>query len=187
MIETEAIYSFEEYCQYDNGTENRYELVDGKLELMNPPRVRHLLIAKYLEQCFDAEIERRALPWVCFKEAGVRTGWQKSRLADLLIIPREAALELLDQTAIFQTVPQLVVEIVSPDSVTRDYRYKRSEYAASGVPEYWIVDPLEKRVTVLILNEGLYDEMVFTGEDRIISNQLELAVAVKQVLASGLE
>jgi len=35
----------------------------------------------------------------------------------------------------------LVVEIVSHDSVTRDYREKLAEYQAAGVPEYWIVDP----------------------------------------------
>ncbi|QZZ23493.1 Uma2 family endonuclease [Leptothermofonsia sichuanensis E412] len=28
----------------------------------------------------------------------------------------------------------------------RDYRYKRSEYAALEVPEYWIVDPLDAKI-----------------------------------------
>ena len=39
--------------------------------------------------------------------------------------------------------PLLAIEIVSPDSIQRDYRYKRSEYAAVGIAEYWIVDALE--------------------------------------------
>ncbi|GAB4539170.1 MAG: hypothetical protein Tsb0014_29390 [Pleurocapsa sp.] len=50
----------------------------------------------------------------------------------------------------------------SPDSIKRDYRYKRSEYAALGVNEYWIVDPIEQRVTILVLDEGLYEETIFT-------------------------
>jgi Uma2 family endonuclease len=33
----------------------------------------------------------------------------------------------------------LVVEIVSADSVTTDTRDKRAEYAAAGIPHYWIV------------------------------------------------
>lgn len=83
------LYSFEEYLTFDDGTDNRYELVDGRLELMNPPTFRHLLIAKFIEQIFDAEIKRLSLPWLCFKEAGIRTGWRKSRLSDLYIVPVE--------------------------------------------------------------------------------------------------
>jgi Uma2 family endonuclease len=49
----------------------------------------------------------------------------------------------------------------------RDYQYKRSEYAARGIAEYWIVDPQQARVTVLTLVAGL-EEAVFTGSDRLI-------------------
>lgn len=45
----------------------------------------------------------------------------------------------------------------------RDYRYKRSEYAARGIAEYWIVDPQINAVTVLILVDGFYEETRFTG------------------------
>jgi Uma2 family endonuclease len=65
----------------------------------------------------------------------------------------------------------LVVEVVSPGkkNIDRDYRYKRSEYAARGIAEYWIVDPMEGRVTVLEWVEGLYEERVFQGDQRVIS------------------
>jgi Uma2 family endonuclease len=62
---------------------------------------------------------------------------------------------MLDQSAVCQTSPLLVVEVVSPNLVKRDYRYKRSEYAALEIPEYWIVDPLESKVSVLLWNDGL--------------------------------
>ena len=67
--------------------------------------------------------------------------------------------------------PALVVEVVSPGKVNqdRDYRYKRSEYAARGISEYWIIDHQIRQVTILILNQGLYDEKVFTGENAIAS------------------
>lgn len=42
-----------------------------------------------------------------------------------------------------------MVEIVSPGQENRDYRYKRSEYAARGIAEYWIIDPMQQKVTVL--------------------------------------
>ena len=179
----DKLLSFEEYLNYDDGTNSRYELVFGKLEIMNPPKVRHFLIAKFLEQVFDAEIKRQ-YDWLCFREAGIRTGWQKSRLPDLFIVDRSTALELLDSSAVFQTIPYLTVEIVSPESKTKDYRYKRSEYAALEVPEYWIVDPQEDKVTVLVLNEGLYEESIFTQSQTIVSPTFkQLKLTPKAILS----
>lgn len=86
----------------------------------------------------------------------------------------------------FQTPPKLIVEVVSPDSITRDYRYKRSEYAVLEVLEYWIVDPLGAKVTLLQWEEGLYEETVFLGEHAITSLTLpELQLTVAQILAAG--
>jgi len=42
------------------------------------------------------------------------------------------------------SVSNLVVEIVSPDSVERDWRMKYLEYEQAGINEYWVIDPLEK-------------------------------------------
>jgi Uma2 family endonuclease len=178
--------TFEEYLAYDDGTDNHYELIDGLLVLMNPPTIEHFLITKFLEQRLDEEIERLSLPWLTFRETGVRTGYSKSRLTDLCIVTREQAKELLGQSAVFQTAPLLVVEVVSPDSIKRDYRYKRSEYAALEVPEYWIVDPLEAKVTILRWEEGLYEETVFVGNQAIASLTLSsLTLTVEQILAVG--
>ena len=45
---TTKIFSFEEYLQHDQDPDSRYELVDGKLELMNPPTFRHILISDFI-------------------------------------------------------------------------------------------------------------------------------------------
>lgn len=185
-LTTQRLYTFEEYLKYDDGTDNHYELVDGRLELMNPPTFRHLLIAKFLVQTFDAEIHRLNLPWLCFQEAGVRTGPRKSRLTDIYILRKDQVIDFLDRSAITETTPILTVEVVSPDSIKRDYRYKRSEYAALEVSEYWIVDPIELKVTVLLLEEGLYEETIFTAPQTIVSRTFpELFLTVEQVLAAG--
>lgn len=183
---TEKLYSFEDYLTYDDDTGNRYELIDGKLELMNPPTFRHLLIAKFIEQNFDVQIKKLNLPWMCFREAGIRTGWRKSRLSDVYVVTSEQVMEFLDKSAVCQSPPLLVVEVVSPESVKRDYRYKRSEYAALEIPEYWIVDPIESKVTVLLLEEGLYEDTQFTSTQKIISPTFpELNLIVEQVFAAG--
>ncbi|BAY10378.1 Uma2 family endonuclease [Calothrix sp. NIES-2098] len=178
--------TFEEYLNYDDGSGFHYELVDGKLELMNPPTIEHFLIVAFLDTAFTAEINRLSLPWLTFRETGTRTGKNKSRLTDLCVVTQEQARELLKVSAVFETPPLLIVEVVSPDSIKRDYRYKRSEYAAVDVPEYWIVDPLERKISLLLLEEGLYEETVFTAEEKIVSRTFpELAIAVDVVLSSG--
>ncbi|KAB8331393.1 Uma2 family endonuclease [Scytonema tolypothrichoides VB-61278] len=187
MVTTPATsLTFEEYLTYDDGTGFHYELVDGRLELMNPPTIQHFLIAKFLEQLLDTEMKRLGLLWLCLRETGVRTGRNKSRLTDLCVVTQEQARELMNSSAVFQSPPLLIIEVVSPESIKRDYRYKRSEYAALEVPEYWIVDPLEGKISVLFLEEGLYEETVFTDSQEIRSRTFpELAIIAEQVFNAG--
>lgn len=80
----------------------------------------------------------------------------------------------------------MVVEVVSPGKANeeRDYRYKRSEYAARGISEYWIVDPQQAKVTILTLVAGLYEVEEYRGE-AIIQSQFEaLNLTAEQVLQS---
>jgi Uma2 family endonuclease len=161
MVATsDRLLTFEDYLNYqtdDAASDVRYEFVDGELIPMNPPRIEHFLIAKFLTHYFEQAIQQTDLPWMVFAEIGVRTGFRRSRVVDLCVVQREQVQELAGRSAVFETPPLLVVEIVSLDSIGRDYRYKRSEYAAAGIPEYWIVDPLENCLTILQLQEGFYD------------------------------
>jgi Uma2 family endonuclease len=79
--------------------------------------------------------------------------------------------------------PRLVIEVVSPNQENRDYRHKRSEYAARGIQEYWIVDPIQQQVTILEWVDGLYEETIYRGSDRLISPELGgLELTAEQVL-----
>ncbi|MBW4520076.1 MAG: Uma2 family endonuclease [Scytolyngbya sp. HA4215-MV1] len=175
--------TFEEYLAYDDGTDNRYELEDGALILMNPPPGRHALIIYFLINTFIAEITRLQLSWAAMQLIGVRTAPRRSRLPDICVVPVEEIRDKLDVSAVIESGAILAVEIVSPDSVKRDYRFKRAEYASFGIPEYWIVDPLSQKVTLLLLVEGLYEETVYQGEDPVQSQIFpELTLKVNQIL-----
>ena len=52
--------------------------------------------------------------------------------------------------------PDLVLEVVSPESQSRDRREKYLEYEAAGVPEYWIADPLSRMLEAYTLLDGRY-------------------------------
>jgi Uma2 family endonuclease len=182
-IATKPSLSFEEYLKYNDGTDNRYEFFDGELILMNPPTGRHALIIRNLCNLLENEFFRLGLLWVALQMFGVRTAWRRSRLPDLCVTTMERAKELLEVSAVLEDGALLVVEVVSPDSVKTDYRYKRTEYAAAGVPEYWIIDPISNKVSILQLVEGLYEETTYQGNEILRSPLLpELAITANQIL-----
>lgn len=149
---------------------------------MPPPTGQHADIVDLLEDIFKAEIRRLNLDWaVRLGTIGIRTMELKTRFPDLSIITAEQGQPIRLKAAVLKSPPLLVVEVVSPESIKRDYRYKRSEYAVLEIPEYWVVEPLE--ATVLLLVEGLYEETEFKGNQQIISQTFpELALTVEQVL-----
>lgn len=166
--------TFEEYLAYDDGTDTRHELVNGELVPMPPESRLNTKIAMFLLFQLGKSIPEHLL---CHKDTEIEvTGYSATaRLPDLMVLTEELSGILNDSPRATITrdmpPPQLAVEVVSPgqENANRDYRYKRSEYAARGIPEYWIVDPIKQKVTVLMLVEGLYEEATFTGSDRIES------------------
>jgi Uma2 family endonuclease len=182
--------TLEAYLTYSDETDTKYELVDGELVQMPPESDTNNLISLYLLSEF---LKLVSIKLIRHKDTeivvlGNRT---RVRLPDVMILTEELFAELGGKRAtitIDMPSPALVVEVVSPGKVNedRDYRYKRSEYAARGIPEYWIVDPSKARVTVLTLVDGLYEEAVFQGSERIISTTfLCLNLTVAQVLGAG--
>lgn len=182
---TKKTYTFEEYLEYHDNTDLKYELVNGELIPMPTPSGLHADIMVFLFKQFDKEIERLGLDWkVRPGNIGVRTSFNKSRIPDLVIITESQRQEVREMTsAVLKSPPLLVVEIVSPGNAIDDYRYKQSEYAVREIPEYWIVDPFEAKVSVLKLVYGLYDITEFSENQEIKSSMFpELTLTVEQVL-----
>ena len=66
--------TFEEYLTYDDGTDNRYELVDGDLVMVPLPTADHSDVIDLLSDTFRAEISRQKYPWIVKRDVGVYTG-----------------------------------------------------------------------------------------------------------------
>ncbi len=172
-----------EYLQYDDGTDTLYELENGVLLAMPPEselnrRIAMILLAYFLQ--LGMPPARLSLK----TEIVVSGSQATTRVPDLMVLSEELATVLTgarrSTVLLDMPPPLLVIEIVSPGQEKRDYRYKRSEYAARQIPEYWIVDPLQQQVTVLEWVEGLYEEQVFTGAQAIAApyfDNLSLTVA----------
>ncbi|MGL4620905.1 Uma2 family endonuclease [Chroococcidiopsis sp.] len=166
--------TFEEFLAYDDGTDRRYELVDGELVEMPTESDENNRIARGL---FLELAKLVPLALIAYKDTEVEVSGRRAtcRIPDLLVHTEEsaAALSGASRSIVMRDMPPpaLIVEIVSPGSTnrSRDYRYKRTEYAARGIAEYWIVDPQERRITVCQWVDGQYEDKVFAGETRIES------------------
>lgn len=125
----------------------------------------------------------------------LKKGDAQNRFPDLVVL-REEHLQLTQRrlTITLDTPPPcLVVEVLSPGKTNhtllcryrkgRDYINKRAQYAAIGVDEYWIVDPVDQTVLVLELSGEEYKEVgQFQGSDRILSISFpNLTLMVEQI------
>ncbi|KAF3888613.1 MULTISPECIES: Uma2 family endonuclease [Nostocales] len=189
--------TFEEYLRYNDNTDKKYEFVGGELVEMPPEsplnsRISFFLALQFAKFLLDTQI--------CHKdtEIAVSGSQVQTRLPDLMILSEELA-EILGQTNrgtidLEMPPPELIIEVVSPGKTNedkpgtacakgeRDYRFKRSEYAARAVPEYWAIDPEKRKITVYKLVDGLYEEEEYTGNTLIQSRFTELQLTTEQIL-----
>lgn len=158
-------YTLEEYLNCDEIISDRLcELENGRIREMPPESWQNLQIVMYL----ISEIVK-VIPYVRVTnkaEIIISGSRVTARVPDLIVLTPEGAEELARYKRSTITLdmppPLLVVEVVSPGKKNRDrdYRFKRSEYAARGITYYWIVDPQEQRFVCLELVDGLYEEKV---------------------------
>ena len=164
--------AFEEFLEFDDGTDFMYELENGELIQMASESEINQRIAVFLLIYFS-QLGIPASRLRMKSEIAVNSRMVGVRVPDLVIFSEELAAMMQGAkrslVSLDMPPPLLVVEVVSPNQENRDYRYKRSEYAARGIAEYWIVDAIAQKVTILQWVEGFYDELVFEGDRAIIS------------------
>ncbi len=147
------------------------EWVDGEAIEFVPPTMRHQQVVAFVLSLLRLFVRLRGLGEVLDSPIEVRLSDRSSRQPDVLFVARER-FDRIGRLRI-DGAPDLVVEVVSDDSVRRDRVAKRDEYARAGVREYWIVDcrPGKEREEFLLLDEaGRYSEAPRDGEGRFHSS-----------------
>ena len=181
-------FTFEEYCVYDDGTDNRYELVQGYLQLMPLPEGLHIIICGFLVHLLNTLFARTHSPLLAARKVGVRIEEKTCRIVDVCVNgdahwrtisqPGTVGIFLMNQT------PLLVVEMASTNG-EEAYQAKYQEYAAAGIPEYWIVNSRRQHLRVCNANApgAPYQYRQFVKGQRIVSQVLpQLELTVDEVL-----
>ena len=130
------------------------EFTDGRIEELPLPTFTHQAILSFLHALFRAWLKPRG-GVVVFSGLRMRIREGKFREPDLLLLRERSDARCQDR---YWLGADLVAEVVSPDDPDRDLVEKRIDYAEAGIPEYWIVDPRDETITVLVLDGDIYVE-----------------------------
>ena len=172
--------TFQDFLAYDDGSDRRYELLtNGELIELPPESELNSWIAKVLGMALEKIVSPRLVRTNSITlEVEPFGDDRKNRYPDLIVLQPEhiPLMAELGYGAITlgMPAPQMVAEVVSPGSETsdnyrRDYDWKRQQYQAWGIAEYWILDSQRAQVTVLVLIDGAYQAKNYNGDQPIIS------------------
>lgn len=138
--------SFEEFlAQLDhNDAEIRAEWEDGRVHVMSPVSRVHQQLSGWLYILLHTFVRRRQLGEVLQAPFLMRLyRSDQAREPDLAFV--SAANQDRIQPTYLDGPADLVVEIVSPESVSRDRGRKFIEYEAEEIGEYWLIDPIRRQ------------------------------------------
>jgi len=124
--------------------DTRAELENGEIVMASPASRTHQDIAVWLITILKPYISHRKLGWITNAPFQIRLRQSdQSREPDLVFLKTEH-LDRLKNTYL-DGAADLIIEIISPESINRDRGHKFVEYEQEGIPEYWIIDPLRKQ------------------------------------------
>jgi Uma2 family endonuclease len=155
----------EEFVEW-SGHKTRAEWVDGEVIVMSPVSDLHGDLNSWLNAVIRLFVEQKDLGSVRGPEAQVRLASQRARREpDLLFVARHR-LDILRPNHV-EGAPDLMMEIVSPESMARDWREKYLEFEAGGVLEYWVIDPMASRVEAYTLGDDRHYRRLAEGDGKV--------------------
>jgi Uma2 family endonuclease len=194
-VATTQRMTLEEYLEYDDGTNTRYELVDGVLVEMGAESTLNTQIAVFL-LLFFAQSGIPSYRLGIKQKIAVSNSAVTAREPDLIVHSETSASAIKRAKEAFLKAecpaPLIVIEVVSSGepgdkgNYDRDYVEKRREYAERGILEYWLIDPQHQVVLVLTLQGKTYQEQRFVGLQTISSLTFPaLNLMAEQILNAG--
>lgn len=175
----QGLWTTAQYLRLTDHARQLIEFTDGRLEPLPMPTDRHQTISRFMFLALARAAERLG-GVVLYAPLRLRVREGKFREPDILLLRDANDPRRQDD---FWRGADLVLEVVSPGNPERDIRDKRLDYAEAGIPEYWIVNPIDETATVLTLAaNGYVEQGVYPRGARAPSTLLGgFAVAVADI------
>ena len=160
-------YTVEEYLSW--GENVRAELYEGMLIMLAQPTARHQSVLGEIFVQLHAFLKGKSCK-AYVAPLGVKLFHGEDTIfePDIVVI---CDMSKLDR--IYHGAPDMVVEILSPSTASKDMLLKHRKYLQAGVREYWVVDPQLKIVRVYLLKNGKYDSVDYLETGRVPVHTLE--------------
>jgi Uma2 family endonuclease len=157
----------------------RWELIGGDFHVSPSPTSQHQQVVAHLVFHLIGALWNRRRAQVLASPIDVILDETNTVQPDVLVVKREHE-SIITRRGIVG-VPDLVIEVVSPHKASMDLVLKRHLYERFGVPEYWLIDPDERTVTVLVKSgKGFVETLALRASGQIRSKvfpTLKLPVA----------
>jgi Uma2 family endonuclease len=145
------LYTFDDFCLLVKDGE-KADLIDGIIYMASPENTDANNLFVWLLGLIADFVEASELGNVYGSRVAFRLGERQAPEPDIAVVLKERT--HLVKRGYVDGPPDLAIEIVSPESVERDYEKKRKQYEDAKVPEYWLVDEMEQTVMLLHLGAG---------------------------------
>lgn len=166
MLKTKKILTYEDYLLLSD--EKRYELLNGELFMVPAPDFFHQSILRNLGYLLWGYVKGNSIGLVFYAPFDIKLTLYDVIQPDIIYVSNERRSIVTDKN--ITGAPDLAVEILSPGTRERDILFKKNLYAGHGVKEYWIVDPIDKTIEVMILKNEIYETYgIFFIEDHLDS------------------
>jgi Uma2 family endonuclease len=155
---TTGHFTFEEFCALIRD-DQRADLIDGVIYMASPENLETNDVFVWLLTLVRIFVDSQKLGGKIFaSRVAFWLGDGNGPEPDIAYVGPQSSSRLF--RGYVDGPPDLAVEIVSPESVERDYQKKRSKYERARVREYWIIDELKQETTLLRLSKaGEYREV----------------------------
>ncbi|MEP6994532.1 MAG: Uma2 family endonuclease [Acidobacteriota bacterium] len=166
-------FTYEDYALLPE--DRRYEVIDGEPFLTPAPTTFHQIVKGRIKRFLDDFVEAASLGLVLDAPCDVVLSDYDVLQPDILFVSTARA-SIVGEKYV-GPAPDLVIEVLSPATETRDRAAKAKRYATFGVREMWLVDPAAHTIEVMVNSEDGFRRQALYGEGD----------TVRSVILPGLE
>ena len=180
QVQVKPRKTVEDYMKLPEGT--LAELIDGEIFMAPSPRARHQRIVQRIFILLTDHVLQSGKGEVFISPFDVHLPQNHIVQPDVVFVSSGKQEIVKDW---IYGVPDLLVEVLSPESPERDAIVKRDLYAQAGVPEYWIADGAARSIQVLRLSGTRYEAAGYFREGETLTSSIlpELSFPLSKVFA----